>query len=78
MMVHPGNYGGIFLPSNLEKVRELRKLKPNLDIAVDGGVNPERIARMKKAGANIFISGSYIIKSENARTAIENLKKAMQ
>ena len=34
-------------------------------IEVDGGINASNIERVKKAGANIFVVGSAIFKSEN-------------
>src|SRR3989338_8510408 len=39
MTVHPGFSGQKFIEKCLEKVRELRKLKPKMDIEVDGGIN---------------------------------------
>lgn len=78
MTVNPGFYGAKFLPETLEKVRELRKLKPKMDIEVDGGINPETIKMAFEAGANLFISGSYIINSQNPKEAIEILQKLCQ
>lgn len=74
MTVHPGFYGGKFLPETLEKVRELRQLKPDLDIEVDGGITPETIKMALEAGANLFVSGSYIFNSQNPKEAIKILK----
>lgn len=75
MTVNPGFYGSKFLPETLEKVRQLRKLKPNLDIEVDGGINPETAKTAFDAGANLLVSGSYIINSQNPKKAIEILQK---
>lgn len=76
MTVRPGFYGGEFLPEVLEKVRNLRKLKSEMDIEVDGGIAPETIGKACKAGANFFVSGSYIMNSKNPKEAIEILKKS--
>lgn len=73
MTVNPGFYGAEFLPETLEKIRQLRKLKPDLDIEVDGGINPETIGEAVKAGANLLVSGSYIMNSQNPKEAIETL-----
>jgi ribulose-phosphate 3-epimerase len=43
-------------------VEELRKLKPTLNIEVDGGISLDTIATAAKAGANVFVSGSAIFK----------------
>lgn len=76
MTVNPGFYGSKFLPETLDKVGELRKLKPEMDVEVDGGVNPETIGKACEAGVNLFVSGSYIMNSENPKEAIEILKKS--
>jgi ribulose-phosphate 3-epimerase len=75
MTVNPGFYGSPFLPETLDKVKKLRELKPNLDIEVDGGIKAETIESASKAGANMFVSGSYIMKSEKPKEAIEILKQ---
>ena len=77
MTVNPGFYGAKFLPETLEKVRELRKLKPNLDIEVDGGITPDTIKVASEAGANFFVSGSYIMNSQNPKEAINKLKSLL-
>ena len=75
MTVDPGYYGSSFLPETLDKVKELRKLKPNLDIEVDGGIDSKTIKQAYQAGANLFISGSYLQKSEDVKAAIKALEK---
>ena len=74
MTVNPGFYGSPFLPEMLEKIRKLREMKNTLDIEVDGGITDKTIALVDKAGANMFVSGSYIVKAENVSEAIGNLK----
>ncbi|MFP4082942.1 MAG: ribulose-phosphate 3-epimerase [Candidatus Aminicenantes bacterium] len=78
MTVHPGFYGSQFLPQTLEKIRELRNLKPDLDIEVDGGINPQTIAQVDRAGANLFVSGSYLIGSPDIRERIDILKNNLR
>ena len=75
MTVNPGFYGSPFLPEMLDKIKKLRELKTDLDIEVDGGVTVKTIHLVDKAGANMFVSGSYIVKSNNVRAAIASLKK---
>ncbi len=77
MTVNPGFYGSEFLPETLSKISEARKIKPNLDIEVDGGVTPDTIKLVNDAGANMFVSGSYILKSD-VKEAIDSLKKLIQ
>ena len=74
LTVKPGNYGARFLPNTLKKVKEIRKLKPKLDIEVDGGISEKTISLAGKSGANSFVSGSYLQKSLDVKKAIERLK----
>jgi ribulose-phosphate 3-epimerase len=75
MTVNPGFYGSPFLPKMLQKIKKLRVIKPILNIEVDGGITNKTIELVNKAGANFFVSGSYIIKSDNIKESINNLKK---
>lgn len=77
MAVHPGRYGARFLPSTIKKVSELRKLAPHLDIEVDGGMTPETLPKVRKAGANIFICGSYIQESTNPHEAFRKMERLL-
>jgi ribulose-phosphate 3-epimerase len=43
MTVNPGFYGSKFLPEMSDKIKRLRKLRPDLDIEVDGGIKPDTI-----------------------------------
>jgi ribulose-phosphate 3-epimerase len=74
MTVNPGFYGSPFLPNALEKVKQLRKQYPLLDIEVDGGITDETIQQAYNAGANMFVSGSFIVKSDDVKKAIETLQ----
>src|SRR3989338_301111 len=53
MTVEPGMAGQKFMSGPIGKIKELRRLKPNLDIEVDGGINPETIGIAAEAGANV-------------------------
>ena len=77
MTVNPGFYGSPFLPEMLDKISELREMKPDLDIEVDGGITPETIRDVYNAGANMFVSGSYIVKSPNVKEAIDKIKNML-
>jgi ribulose-phosphate 3-epimerase len=74
MTVNPGFYGSPFLPDMVEKVKILRKIKHDLDIEVDGGITDKTIGVLNEAGVNLFVSGSYIVKSDNIQEAVNNLK----
>ena len=74
MSVNPGFGGQSFIESAVEKIKELRAMNPNVDIEVDGGITDETIGKCIKAGANIFVAGSYVFKGNYAER-IANLKK---
>jgi len=78
MTVESGKYGSSFQPLMLRKVRELRKLKPKLDIEVDGGMNEKTIGLAYRAGATSFISGSYLQNSKDVKKAKEKLTKTLK
>jgi ribulose-phosphate 3-epimerase len=78
MTVNPGFYGSPFLPDMLDKILKLREMNSNLDIEVDGGITDKTIGLVDRAGANMFVSGSYIVKSENVSESIENLRKIIK
>lgn len=44
----------------MSKVEKLRKLKPELNIQVDGGVDLKTISKAAKAGASTFVVGLNI------------------
>lgn len=78
MTVHPGFYGSPFLPEVMEKITRLRKMRPELDIEVDGGIKAETIEMVDEAGANLFVSGSYLIKADNMKERINILYRMIR
>ena len=78
MSVNPGFGGQKFIPSVIDKVKELRELaerkNPNLLIEIDGGVNDKNAPLLKEAGADILVAGSFVFRSEDYKKAIESLR----
>lgn len=68
MSVNPGFGGQSFIPSSLDKIREVKKLiddrELNVDIEVDGGVKLENLKEVLAAGANVIVAGSAIFKGD--------------
>lgn len=73
MSVEPGFGGQEFMENSLEKIAALRKMRPDLDISVDGGINDKTAKRVIEAGANILVSGSYIFGAPDRAAAIKSL-----
>ncbi|MFH0820424.1 MAG: ribulose-phosphate 3-epimerase [Candidatus Peregrinibacteria bacterium] len=74
MSVFPGFGGQEFITDVLTKVRWLREHFPDLDIQVDGGINDKTAPLAIKAGANVLVAGSYILKNKNPKAAAERLR----
>ena len=81
MTVEPGFGGQKFMDmsSKIEAVRkyadENRKSGIPLDIQVDGGIDDKTSAIVKKAGANVLVSGSYLFRQEDMAEAVRKLKE---
>jgi len=59
MSIHPGYSGQAFMPEALPRIAELRDALPaHVRIQVDGGVNGETIADVRRAGADLLVVGS--------------------
>ncbi len=78
MSVFPGFGGQKFIPSALDKLREIRKLIDGLDrdidLQIDGGVTAENVEEIKAAGANVVVAGSAVFKAGNRAEIIAKLK----
>ncbi len=74
LAVHAGPAGQAFLPLSLEKIKFLREEFPYARIEVDGGIDPETTRRVKEAGADVVVSGTYIFGSADPKGAYEELR----
>lgn len=81
MTVNPGFEAQKFIPEVILKIRRLRKmvngLNLNLEIEVDGGIDPENIGRVSSAGANVFVAGSAIYYSKDYKETIRLMRERM-
>jgi ribulose-phosphate 3-epimerase len=74
MTVHPGYGGQKFIADCMPKVETLRRMRPNLDIMVDGGINADTALVAAKAGANQFVAGSYLFKQADMKAAVDAMR----
>ena len=76
MSVYPGRGGQEFIPGTEDKLKEVRALLDSYNIkavlSVDGGI--DNITKDKCSVADILVSGSYIIKSDNFQEKISSLR----
>jgi ribulose-phosphate 3-epimerase len=77
MSVYPGFYGAKFIPEVLEKGVQVKRLKPELLLGMDGGVKADNIKLIKEAGIDLVDVGSYIFKADNPETAYNELNKCI-
>ena len=77
MTVHPGYGGQAFIEDCLPKIAAIRAMRPALDIMVDGGINAETAVRAAKAGANMFVAGSYLFRQADMRAAVADMRKGL-
>jgi len=80
MSVNPGFGGQSFIPSAMNKIRELKKridaLGLSVEIEVDGGVKPSNAAEISAAGADIVVAGSAVYGAKDYAAAIKAIKGA--
>ncbi|MEP6511492.1 MAG: ribulose-phosphate 3-epimerase [Dokdonella sp.] len=81
MSVNPGFGGQAFLPSALEK---LRRARARIDasgrairLEIDGGVKPDNIAQIARAGADTFVAGSAIFHEKDYSAVIARMQAAI-
>lgn len=78
MSVFPGFGGQKFIPSALDKLREIRAIidesGKDIDLEIDGGVTAENVEEIKAAGANVIVAGSAVFKAADRAAMIASLK----
>jgi len=81
MSVNPGFGGQSFIPSQLEKIAELRRridrVGRPIDLEVDGGINAETAPQVVAAGADVLVAGTATFTGGPAAYA-ENIRRLRQ
>lgn len=82
MSVVPGFSGQKFMPEMIGKVEEIRSkldaLRSSAHLEVDGGINAETLPFMKKAGANVFVTGNAVFKHpQGGGAGVRGLKEIL-
>ena len=81
MSVNPGFGGQSFIPNCIDKIKTLRRMIADKDLAtlieIDGGVSTKTIGEIATAGADVFVAGSSIFGSPDYRAAIQSLRRQM-
>lgn len=78
MSVNPGFGGQSFIPSSLNKLRQVRKIIDDsgfdIRLEIDGGVKVDNIREIKEAGADTFVAGSAIFGKPDYKQVIDEMR----
>jgi ribulose-phosphate 3-epimerase len=81
MSVNPGFGGQKFIPSTLDKLRQVRAMidASGFEIRreVDGGVSASNIAEIAAAGADTFVAGSAIFNQPDYAAVIASMRESL-
>lgn len=82
MSVNPGFGGQSFIPSTLDKLKEVRRRIDesgyNIRLEVDGGVKINNIADIAAAGADMFVAGSAIFDQPDYQAVIAQMRDVLR
>jgi len=78
MSVNPGFGGQSFIENTYKKVKQLKALITSKGastlIEIDGGVTSSNAKKLKEAGADVLVAGSFVFKSSEPINTIKDLK----
>jgi len=78
MSVNPGFGGQSFIPSTLDKLRQVRERIDasgfDIRLEVDGGVKIDNIGEIAAAGADMFVAGSAIFNTDDYAKTIADMR----
>ena len=82
MTVHPGFGGQDFMGETLAKIPALRaaaggESAREIDVEVDGGIDPETLPIVARAGANVFVAGTSIFGRPDPGEAIREFREVL-
>ncbi|HYO86478.1 MAG TPA: ribulose-phosphate 3-epimerase [Dermatophilaceae bacterium] len=82
MTVEPGFGGQSFLADQIPKVAQareaVRKYGSQIWVQVDGGVSADTIEQCAEAGADVFVAGSAVFRTDDPGLAVDHLRTLAQ
>ena len=79
MTVNPGFGGQGFIPASIDKVSRARSLldemKSRASLEVDGGIAPDTIEKVWRAGADTFVAGNAVFSAADPKAEIGALRR---
>ena len=77
MTVEPGYGGQEFMSAQLAKIAQIRSmLRPDQRLEVDGGIDVETAGLCAAAGADVFVAGVSIFRSQDVAAALAAIRAA--
>lgn len=73
-----GHFGGKANLALLKKARDLKEIKPHLEIGWDGGINVHNAAHLASSGVDVLNVGSFIQQSGDPVNAYATLKREVE
>lgn len=73
-----GTFGGHADLTQLDKVAEIRAIKPGIEIGWDGGANETNVAQLAEGGIDVINAGSAIQRAENPIEAYQYLQSLIR
>ena len=73
LSVNPGFYGAEFIPEVLDKIVEFRKVYPEMETGIDGGIKESNIAQIARSGVDIICVGSAIFRQPDPAASYRHL-----
>jgi ribulose-phosphate 3-epimerase len=82
MTVNPGFGGQEFIANTVGKIRRLRQMidqiRPEIELEVDGGIEPHTAAQAVQAGARVLVAGSAIFGAKDGvAAAMERMRSSV-
>ncbi|MEK7542634.1 MAG: ribulose-phosphate 3-epimerase [Patescibacteria group bacterium] len=78
MSVNPGFQAQEFIADVLKKIPEIRQLRQDILIGLDGGINAGNIKQVFQAGADYVGVGSAVMKSEDPVATLRELEELVK
>jgi len=72
-----GHFGGTANLQLLQKVQQLRQLKPQLEIGWDGGINDQNAAQLARGGVDVLNTGGFIQHANDPHAAYQTLSRSV-
>lgn len=73
---HIGHNHSHFQPETLAKITEIKQINPNVEVSVDGGMNPQHAKSAVESGADVIVTGGYVVDADDPKAAYAEIMMA--